>query len=142
GARGAALLHPADHRGAVQHGPAVGTELRLSAQLRLLVWGARRSRIVAQLSQADRPGRSRMSSAAGQRGEQVIDRTFLNRDPIAVRSVELREPLRALTDVTGYAGVRVYVMLDDCPLGFVEIANNYQPVGAEHLRAAIAAQLP
>lgn len=71
-----------------------------------------------------------------------MTQTSFNLHPIAVRSVELREPVGPLTDVTGYAGVRVYVMRDDCPLGYVEIANNEQPVSAERLREAIDAQLP
>lgn len=60
---------------------------------------------------------------------------------IAVRSVDLRRPLADLADVDCYSGTRVYVMLDDRPIGHVDIANQYQPISAMHLRSVIAAEL-
>jgi len=58
--------------------------------------------------------------------------------PIAVRCIELRRPLRALTDVANYGSVRLFVTWDDRPLGSVDIANHYQPIGEARLREAIA----
>jgi glycosyltransferase involved in cell wall biosynthesis len=60
---------------------------------------------------------------------------------IAVRQVDLRQPLRGLTDITHYHSVRLFVMWDDCPLGSVDIANHYQPINAARLRAAIVDKL-
>jgi glycosyltransferase involved in cell wall biosynthesis len=60
---------------------------------------------------------------------------------IAVRQVDLRQPLRALTDVTQYHGVRLFVMWDDCPLGSVDIPNHHQPLSEARLREAIVDKL-
>lgn len=60
---------------------------------------------------------------------------------IAVRQVDLRQPLRALTDVTPYHGVCLFVMWDDCPLGSVDIANHHQPISVARLREAIVDKL-
>jgi GT2 family glycosyltransferase len=62
-------------------------------------------------------------------------------ETIAVRTVDLSQPLSALTDVTGYTGVRIFVTRNDCPLGHVNITNQYQPIGVSRLRQAIANHL-
>jgi O-antigen biosynthesis protein len=56
---------------------------------------------------------------------------------IAIRTVDLGRPLRALTDVTRYPVARVYVALRGRFIGQIDIANDYQPVGATRLRDAI-----
>jgi glycosyltransferase involved in cell wall biosynthesis len=65
------------------------------------------------------------------------------RDPhaVAVRTLDLSHPLKALADVSDYAGVCLFVMWGDRPLGRVEIANRHQPISTARLRQAIAAKL-
>lgn len=64
-------------------------------------------------------------------------KTFNRRKTTAVRTVDLRQPLRALTDVTDYTRVRVFVTRDSQPLGSVTISNHHQPVSVTRLREAI-----
>ena len=61
-------------------------------------------------------------------------------DAVAVRMVDLAEPMQPLTDVTGYDHVRVYVSVADCPVGWVEIGNRYDTISPVRLRDAIAAR--
>lgn len=67
----------------------------------------------------------------------------VRRDPeaIAVRTVELSEPLHPLSDVTAYNAVRVFVLRDGCPIGSVDIPNHYQPVSLARLRDTIVDRL-
>jgi GT2 family glycosyltransferase len=58
--------------------------------------------------------------------------------PIAVRTVALDKPLSALSDVSGYRGVRLYVTLGGRLLGGMDIANHDQTVSVARLREAIA----
>ncbi|HEY9902566.1 MAG TPA: glycosyltransferase [Candidatus Sericytochromatia bacterium] len=60
---------------------------------------------------------------------------------VAVRSIELSQPLQALTDITDYSGVRIFVTWKGRHLGAVEITNTYQPVSKSRLIEAIANQL-
>jgi glycosyltransferase involved in cell wall biosynthesis len=62
-------------------------------------------------------------------------------DGIAVRMVNIGQPLPDLADVSSYSGVRVFVEQDDALLGYVDIANAYQPVARTTLQAAIDRQL-
>jgi hypothetical protein len=65
------------------------------------------------------------------------------RDPqaVAVRTIDLNQPLQPLADVSGYAGARLLVTRGGRPLGDVEIANHHQPVGLTRLRHEIVAKL-
>jgi O-antigen biosynthesis protein len=65
------------------------------------------------------------------------------RDPhaVAVRTIDLRHPLHALTDVADYAGVWLLVTWGDRPLGSVDIADAHQPISETRLREAIVAKL-
>lgn len=63
------------------------------------------------------------------------------RGEIAVRAIDLREPLRPLSDLDGYRRVRVYVMWHDAPLGHVDIEHAGHAVDATRLRETIAAFL-
>ncbi len=63
------------------------------------------------------------------------------RDAVAVRTVDLAQTLPALTDVTDYAQVRVFVTWNDRLLGSADIPNYHQPVSATRLRQAIVDQL-
>jgi glycosyltransferase involved in cell wall biosynthesis len=45
--------------------------------------------------------------------------------------------LQALTDVTGYAVTRIFVSLNNRFIGQIDIANDYQPIGATRLRDLI-----
>src|SRR5687768_11727714 len=58
--------------------------------------------------------------------------------PIAVRTVELSEPLRAITDVGRYPRTRVFVKDDGILIGSVDIANSEGPISVPRLRDAIA----
>ena len=60
---------------------------------------------------------------------------------IAVRSVDLGEPLVALTDVTDVPDVRVFVQRKGQLLGSVDIANRYQPISVDRLRQVLAESL-
>jgi GT2 family glycosyltransferase len=52
---------------------------------------------------------------------------------IAVRTVELSQPLLPLTDVVQYGTVRVYAQWHGSPIGYVEVANQYQPLSSDRL---------
>lgn len=56
---------------------------------------------------------------------------------IAIRAVDMARPLEALTDVADYSRVRVFVSLNDRPVGRVDIANHYEIISAARLRDAI-----
>src|SRR5436190_23773991 len=58
--------------------------------------------------------------------------------PIAVRSVELREPLEAITDVAGYPKTRVFVFDEGTLIGSTDIGNAHRPISATRLRDSIA----
>lgn len=60
-----------------------------------------------------------------------------SRNAIAVRKIDLSQPLRALTDVSEYRSVRLFVMIDDCPIGSVDIVNHHQPISETRLRDEI-----
>jgi GT2 family glycosyltransferase len=69
--------------------------------------------------------------------------TTHTRDPhaVAVRTIDLSHPLQALTDVSDYAGVRLFVLWGDRPLGSVDIANCHRTISEARLRDAIVAKL-
>lgn len=71
--------------------------------------------------------------------EEIIARklTLNNPNAVAVRTVDLCQPLRALTDVTDYAGVRVFVIRNGSILGSADIANHHQPISVTRLCEAI-----
>lgn len=58
--------------------------------------------------------------------------------PMAIRSVELRDPLRAITDVNDYPRTRIFVTDDAVLIGSTDIANARGPISATRLRDAIA----
>ncbi|PDV97627.1 glycosyltransferase [Candidatus Chloroploca asiatica] len=62
-------------------------------------------------------------------------------DGLAVRVIDLAEPLQSLIDVTAYPAVRVELRQGALALGRVELVNAYQPVGRERLVEAIVAEL-
>ncbi|MCB0096828.1 MAG: glycosyltransferase [Caldilineaceae bacterium] len=59
-------------------------------------------------------------------------------EPIAVRSVDLAQPLTDLTDVGGYTTVKIFVNWAGRLLGHFELEHRGQPVSALRLRQAIA----
>jgi len=59
----------------------------------------------------------------------------------AVRTIELSQPLQALTDVTEYPVVRVFMKWNDRPLGSVDISNTYQSISKNRLIDAIVNKL-
>lgn len=60
---------------------------------------------------------------------------------IAVRTVDVSEPLRPIPDVTGYATTRLFVWDGAELLGSVDVANHHGPISATRLRDAIASGL-
>lgn len=57
---------------------------------------------------------------------------------MAVRTVELNQPLPWLTDIHEYQNVRVFVTIAGSPIGSVDIASGGQAVGPDQLQRAIA----
>jgi O-antigen biosynthesis protein len=47
--------------------------------------------------------------------------------PIAVRTLDLTQPLQPLCDLENYAGVRVFPTWQDIPIGWFEVNHNFQP---------------
>lgn len=60
---------------------------------------------------------------------------------VAIRTVDLDQPIVPLTDVQAYATVRVFAAYNQRTIGSVDIANHYQPISATRLRTAITDQL-
>jgi GT2 family glycosyltransferase len=58
--------------------------------------------------------------------------------PIAVRSVEVRAPLRPLADVEAYPRTRVFAFDAGTLVGSVDIGNGHAPISVTRLRDAIA----
>ena len=74
--------------------------------------------------------------------ESLLRKTFLNYHyPVAERTVDLNNPLHALTDVMDSSIVRVSVTRDVNILGSVDIANYYQPISVSRLREAVVENL-
>lgn len=59
----------------------------------------------------------------------------------AVRTVDVCEPIAAISDVDAYAQTWIVVMRGTQPLGTVTILNAHRPITATHLRDIIADQL-
>jgi O-antigen biosynthesis protein len=60
---------------------------------------------------------------------------------IAVRTIDLSQPLQAITDVTDYWSVRVFVHDRGCCRGHVEIENQYLPIAVTQLIRAMMLNL-
>jgi O-antigen biosynthesis protein len=60
--------------------------------------------------------------------------------PIAVRSVELSTDLKAISDVTAFATVRLFLFWHDVPVAWVDVDNNYQSVLIEKLEQIVSSQ--
>jgi GT2 family glycosyltransferase len=56
---------------------------------------------------------------------------------IAVRAIELTQPISSLDDITDYANVRFFVMWNGSAIGHVDLQNQYQRLSASRLREAI-----
>jgi GT2 family glycosyltransferase len=78
---------------------------------------------------------------AWNKGDVSREMRLKHQEAVGVRTVDLSQPLSALTDVTDYTGVRVFVTWNDRPLGSVGIANHRQPISATRLREAIVDRL-
>jgi GT2 family glycosyltransferase len=64
-----------------------------------------------------------------------------HREAVGVRTVDLSQPLPALTDVKDYKSVRIFVTWDERPLGYLDIATYRQSISAPRLREAIVSRL-
>ncbi len=71
----------------------------------------------------------------------VLPDTSKFNQSIAVRTVELSQPLLPLTDVIDYAEVRVFATWNDKPFNSVDISNVYQPISTNRLIEAIVNKL-
>lgn len=60
---------------------------------------------------------------------------------VAVRTVELSQPLQPLVDITNYSGVRVFLTCNNQPFGSVDITNAHQSVSICRLIDAVVDQL-
>lgn len=66
----------------------------------------------------------------------------MNEDtPVAVRTVDLQGPLRAIEDVIAYPRTRVFVLDYGSPIGSTDIGNMFGPISATRLRDAIVNNL-
>lgn len=66
-------------------------------------------------------------------------RTLAQGKAMAVRMVELSQPLPPLENLQRYCSVRVFVTWEGMPIGSIDIANDYQPVTSAELASHIAA---
>jgi GT2 family glycosyltransferase len=60
------------------------------------------------------------------------------RPSTAVRTVELTRPIAAITDITSYAQVRLFVTWYNYPVGSVDIPNHHAPISAIRLCQLLA----
>lgn len=60
-----------------------------------------------------------------------------NVQKVAVRMIDLSEPLRPIDDVADYVKVRIILVWKGRSLGFVNVVNVWQPIGLDRLREAI-----
>lgn len=67
--------------------------------------------------------------------------TIPDSSAIAVRVVELQQPLQPLTDITSYPYVRATIAWKGSPFASIDIPNQYQPLTIARLSAAIAQHL-
>ncbi|GAB4192423.1 MAG: hypothetical protein OHK0022_06620 [Roseiflexaceae bacterium] len=56
---------------------------------------------------------------------------------LAVRQIDLAQPLAPLLDVEGYPDTRIFVFRNNQPLGYVDIPNRYQAISAGWLAEAV-----
>ena len=61
--------------------------------------------------------------------------------PVAIRTVELSDTLRAISDVDDYPCTRVFVTDDGILIGSVDIPNSCGPISTTRLRDAIASRM-
>lgn len=61
-----------------------------------------------------------------------------NECPIAVRTIDISQPLQPIDDVSGYARSRIFVLAGDVLVGSVDIANAHGPISVARLRDAIS----
>ena len=61
-------------------------------------------------------------------------------DPIAVRTVELSQPLQPLLDVLWVKSVRIFALYQGIPVCWFDLANQFKSVDVSQIEAAIAQQ--
>ncbi len=68
--------------------------------------------------------------------------SFLTRhkEGIAVRKVELSQPLRPLNDITQYSGARIFISWQNQVIGHVDVDNERQIVTVEQLQSLVIAE--
>ena len=60
---------------------------------------------------------------------------------VAVRTIEVSQPIQPLTNITDYSDVQVFVTWNREPIGDIQIANCYQSLGTSRLIEAIVNRL-
>jgi len=126
----------------------LGTFLRLTTTLRPLYW-AESIGIIQGLTRY-RAARRKAIVIAGEHGASVdvdqpiqpaVPKTHIPPNGTAVRTVDLAQPLDMLTDVDAYASVRLFVVWQDHPIGYVDIEHHGRPISRRHLCQTLVEQL-
>ncbi|MBW4641089.1 MAG: glycosyltransferase [Gloeocapsa sp. UFS-A4-WI-NPMV-4B04] len=73
--------------------------------------------------------------------KNVLKSSIKRQKTVAIRTIDLKQPLHALEDITEYTNVRVFITWNDKPLGKVDFVNAHQPISITHLREAIINRL-
>ncbi len=61
-------------------------------------------------------------------------------NPIAVRTIELSQPLQPVTDVVQVAKTRIFALFHGIPVCWFDLANAYEPISIAQLDRALTAQ--
>lgn len=87
------------------------------------------------------PQREESQAKSATRQKAQVKTSLAQLKPMAVRSIDLSQPLPDLTDISDYKAVRIFVTVGAIAVGSVDIEHRSQPISATRLRQAIAAQL-
>jgi glycosyltransferase involved in cell wall biosynthesis len=68
--------------------------------------------------------------------QSIVPRRTIQRT--AIRLIDLDEPIEALTDVSSYSDVRLFVKWEKWLLGYSDILNQYQPISKSRLIQSIS----
>lgn len=80
-------------------------------------------------------------AALGNGRESADLRPLVAPNAIAIRTLELSQPLTALTDVACFGRTRLFVTWNGSPVGQVDITNRHQPISVMRLNQAVIEQL-
>ncbi|MCS6813256.1 MAG: glycosyltransferase [Cyanobacteria bacterium] len=113
---------------------------------RELIWGELRGCFVG-LTRYPKANKIAKNLSKAYAGEPLLPAVVTNSAPqsaqypaqsaIAVKTVELSQPLISLRDVVEYDKARIFVTWHEQPLGSIDIQTAYQPLSASRLRGMI-----